>query len=239
MFSQNNTNANPPGGFPAGAVAATVHSPADLSLARRARRQEADFLELRVDAFARDPAALEKLAAAAPKLPLPLIITVRHPREGGAGRLSARERARLFHRFLPHAAGIDVELRSARELAGVLDAARSQGVRVILSHHDFQKTPSPEKLRELAKTARSLRADIFKVAALARTPRDLADLLDFLAREASPLAVMAMGERFGPVSRLLFAHAGSVLNYGFLSRGNASGQWPAKLLKQRIAELAG
>lgn len=223
--------------FP-GAVAATVHSPGSLALARRTRPGEADFLELRADAFARDPAALAALLRAAPKLPLPFILTVRHPREGGAAAaLSPRERRELFTSLLPHAAMIDIELRSAAELAGILEKARAQGAGIILSHHDFQKTPSLEKLRALAHQARRAGADIFKLAAAAHTPADLATLLTFLTRAKQPLSVMAMGKTFGKISRLLFAQSGSVLNYGFLDRANASGQWPAKLLKKRIAEL--
>jgi 3-dehydroquinate dehydratase-1 len=47
---------------------------------------------------------------------------------------------------------------------------------------------------------------------------------------------MGMGA-LGKVSRLVFAEAGSVLNYGYLDRPNASGQWEATLLKQRLKEL--
>lgn len=226
------TNAKPP----PGAVVATVHSPASLALARRVKAGDADFLELRVDAFTRDPAALLR---AAPALPLPLIITVRHPREGGAAELSARERRGLFTQFLPHAAMVDVELRAARGLEDFLKKARGQNVHVVLSHHDFRHTPKVGKLRALAEKARESGADIFKVAATAQTPRDLATLLDFLTSEKMPVAVMAMGERFGKISRLLFARCGSVLNYGYLDQANASGQWPAKLLFKRIAELTG
>ena len=50
------------------------------------------------------------------------------------------------------------------------------------------------------------------------------------------LSVMGMG-RFGKISRLLFAQAGSVLNYGFLHSPQVTGQWPARLLKKRIEEL--
>ena len=83
------------------------------------------------------------------------------------------------------------------------------------------------------------RADIFKIAALAANPSDVATLLALLAKPAPiPLSVMGMG-RFGRVSRLLFAQAGSVLNYGYLDKPNASGQWEATLLKKRIGELAG
>ncbi len=41
----------------------------------------------------------------------------------------------------------------------------------------------------------------------------------------------------GKVSRLLFAAAGSVLNYGYLDRPQVAGQWEATVLKQRLREL--
>ena len=53
-------------------------------------------------------------------------------------------------------------------------------------------------------------------------------------KQPLPLSVMGMG-RFGKISRLLFAQAGSVLNYGYLDRPNASGQWEATSLKKRLA----
>ncbi len=59
----------------------------------------------------------------------------------------------------------------------------------------------------------------------------------FGKKQPLPLSVMGMG-RFGKISRLLLAQAGSILNYGYLDRPNASGQWEARLLKCRLAELA-
>src|SRR5438105_15939035 len=88
-------------------VVATVHSLAGLAAARRLRPGEVDFLELRVDAFAR-AGETARLLRAAPALSLPRIITVRHPREGGATALSTRARRELFEQFLPHAAMIDI-----------------------------------------------------------------------------------------------------------------------------------
>ena len=224
-------------------IVATVHSPASLAAARRLRAEDGvDFLELRVDAFAQNP---DLLLRATLELSLPLIVTVRDPHEGGATRdLTAKKRRELFEKFLPHAALVDVELRAVlkKELAPVLDAARANGVQLILSHHDFKKTPPLVRLTDLTRQAWNAGADIFKVATMAANPRHLATLLDFLTRRESKqrpaLAVMAMG-RFGKISRLLFAQCGSVLNYGFLDAANASGQWPARLLKKRIEELGG
>jgi 3-dehydroquinate dehydratase-1 len=63
-------------------------------------------------------------------------------------------------------------------------------------------------------------------------------LARFLLRHPGvPISVMGMGE-YGKLSRLLLARAGSVLNYGYLDVVQVPGQWPAPLLKERLAELA-
>lgn len=212
----------------------TVHSPESLASAQRISPAALDLLELRVDAFAPDPRAL---LAAAPKLKLPLIVTVRHPSEGGANSLSPLQRRELFREFLPIARFIDVELRSLDALADVVAAARAQGTHVIVSTHDFRRTPLTAELRRRAIHARRAGADVFKVATLTRTPADLGRLIALFAqRPPLPLSVMGMGP-LGKVSRLLFARLGSLLNYGYLHRPNADGQWEARELKTRLREL--
>jgi 3-dehydroquinate dehydratase I len=203
--------------------------------ALRLRAGIVDLLELRVDHFADDPAPLLR---AAPRLAAPLIVTVRHPAEGGQNALATARRRELYAQFLPFAACIDVELRSAKRLAATIAAARAAGVLVILSAHDFRATPSVSALREFEVCAYSAGADLCKIATRADTPAALDRLLTLFAKPPPlPLAVMAMG-RFGKISRLLFAQAGSVLNYGYLAAGNAPGQWPAARLRELLAELA-
>ena len=217
-----------------GAIVGTVHSPASLRAARRLGSGVVDWLELRVDHFADAPAPLRK---AAPKFPLPLIVTARHPSEGGRHDLGFPRRRELYAEFLPWAAAIDVELRSVRALAGVMDAARTRGAQIIVSFHDFRATPSAARLREIVQRALAAGADVVKIAARAETCGDLQRLLGLFAEKSPcPLSVMAMG-RFGKVSRLLFAQAGSVLNYAYLGAANASGQWSAPDFRKRLAEL--
>jgi 3-dehydroquinate dehydratase-1 len=215
-------------------VVAAVHSPGALRCALEIQPGEVDFLEIRVDNFADDPATL---LATLPRLRVPLIVTVRHPAEGGAHDLRYPSRRELFLQFLPYAALIDVELRSFRALADVLGAASRAGVKVIASVHHFHSIPQPAILQRSIREAHRSGADICKFAALADTPLALARLLSIVsAKQPLPLSVMGMG-RFGKISRLLLAQAGSVLNYGYLDRPNASGQWEARLLKSRLAEL--
>ncbi|MEI6350090.1 MAG: type I 3-dehydroquinate dehydratase [Verrucomicrobiota bacterium] len=229
--------------FP-GAVVGTIHTPQALAAALELRPKAVDFLELRVDAFASFD--LERLESEIGRLPAPLLVTVRHPKEGGANQLGLSQRRALFKRFLPHATLIDVELRSAGELSDILAEAREQRIATVLSHHDFRTTPSIKRLQALAQAASRTGCTVFKVATVASSPKALAVLMEFLASHrpvprsrALPgmaLAVMGMGE-FGKISRLALGRAGSVLNYGYLDKPQVSGQWPAELLKQRLLEL--
>jgi 3-dehydroquinate dehydratase I len=213
---------------------AAVHSDGALRRALDLQPGEVDFLEIRVDNFALDPApVLEAL----PKLRVPLLITVRHPMEGGANRLNFAQRIELFAQFLPRATLIDVELRSWEGLSETIAAARQAGVKVIASTHDFNAMPPAVHLQQIIRRADKLGADICKIAAVASNPGALSRLLLLMAaRQPLPLSVMGMG-KFGKISRLLLAQAGSVLNYGYLDTPNASGQWEATVLKQRLAEL--
>ena len=214
-------------------VVGTIHSEACLAAALRLDARALDYFEIRVDSFiGREEELLRKL----PKLKLPLIVTVRHPGEGGAHPLTTTQRRNLFKKFLPHAALADIELRSAGSLADVIEWTQERGGRIILSHHNFRNTPSSARLSILSEIARKAGADIFKVATTASTLADITRLLEFQRGQKKPISLMGMGN-YGKVSRLLFAQAGSVLNYGFLGSAQVPGQWPAVVLKQRIREL--
>lgn len=218
------------------AVVGTVHSTTSLGAARKIHTVSCDWLELRVDNFFPD---VEELRRAAPKMRPPRIVTVRHASEGGgAAGMPVRQRRALYRDFLEVAGLVDVELRQAGPMREVIREAKEAEVGVILSYHNFRGMPSLESLCELARRAEAAGGDIFKVAAMAEGPRELATLIEFLANERGrmPLAVMGMG-RYGKISRLALAQAGSCLNYGYLGEANASGQWPVELLKARIAEV--
>jgi len=215
-------------------VVGTIHSTAGLRQALKLKPEALDLLEIRVDAFAE---ATDQLLGSVTKLTIPLILTIRHPLEGAIHPMATARRRELFHQFLPLAAFIDVELRSVKTLTPIIEEARSRGIGVILSHHDFKRTPAQQRLQELAEDAHHLRADLFKLATTTTTPSDLVTLLAFLAHEKRiPLSVMGMG-RFGKISRLLLAQSGSRLNYGFLDKAQVPGQWSASLLKARLSEL--
>jgi 3-dehydroquinate dehydratase-1 len=218
-----------------GGIVGAVHSPASLRAARRLPSGVVDLLELRVDHFAEDPAPLLRAAG---RLKSPIIVTVRHPAEGGQHGLTAARRRELFAQFLPVAAAIDVELRSVGALGDILGEAAQRGIVRIISAHDFRTTPSSARLRATVRAAVAAGADVVKIAARADRCADVQRLLTLFSEKFPvPLSLMGMG-RLGKGSRLLFAQAGSVLNYAYLGTANASGQWSAREFRDLLTQLA-
>ena len=216
-------------------VVGTVHSKSALEEATTLSPGDVDCLEIRVDHFLSDP---DSLLASASQLPFPKIVTVRRGDEGGASlELDDRTRSRLFEQFLPIADWIDVELASSKNLPETLRTAEARNVGVIISNHHFDRTPPLELLKDDLERARGAGANIVKIAALTAEKGDLTRLLELFSSSGVAMSVMGMG-RYGKLSRLLFATLGSRLNYGYLGEAQVSGQWPARLLKQRLAELA-
>ena len=199
-----------------------------------ALEQECDFVELRLDSLALPSADVHALAA---KLPVPRLITARDPAEGGHGNLSLAARQTLLEDHLDLATLMDVELRNAMELQGVINKATTRKVSVIGSFHDFTATPNDDVLKGAVDFGLQLKLDAVKIATTLQGPEDLARLIKIVSAEKRiPLSVMGMGP-LGRVSRVTLARCGSILNYGYLGESNAPGQWPARRLKELLKEV--
>jgi len=213
-------------------IVGVILSRADLRRAQRMRRAP-DFFELRLDALL---PCLDEVRRSAARLPAPLIITARHPLEGGANRLSAAKRRALLLEFLPRARYIDVELRSVPAFRSVLETAARANIKVIISFHDFHMAPDAPQLDRLAGRAHSLGAALFKVAVRTDTRAQLDTLLHFFDRNRRAQKIAAMGiGRLGRASRLELARRGSVLNYGHLGSQAVAGQLSLDELRRLAA----
>ena len=202
-------------------VVAVIASRADLRLARQLRNPP-DLFELRLDHFSGRVADLE---SGLWTLEAPLVVTARHPREGGANNLSAQKRTELLLRFLPWARYVDVELRSVNTLRPLLACARRENVGLIISFHDLSSTPTARQLHLKARAAKSCGADIFKIATRTDSAAELDRLLDFVTNCHVDLAVSAMGiGKLAAKSRRELIQAGSVLNYAHLGQATIAGQ---------------
>ena len=210
-------------------VVGVIASGADLDCALQMRTPP-DLFELRLDRLAD---IIEQLENKLSRLRAPLIITARHPQEGGAKKLTLGQRRDLLTRFLPYAEYVDVELRSAFALRSLLGLAQEKRVRRIISFHNFRSTPPLRVLAAKADAARAHGANIFKAATRTDTPNQLARLLQLVATEVVDLPVSAMGiGNLGAISRVLLARAGSVLVYASITaRSDLEGQLSLEQLR--------
>lgn len=198
-----------------------------------------DIAEIRLDLLAAEPGG----EAAEPwrhlRGRIPLLFTARRGEEGGALALTETARADMLAGVLDDACLIDIEVASIPAMAGLIAELGKRRLPWIASWHDFEKLPETPVLEDAAARALASGAAAFKAAARLRDPADLARLADFqLADHGLPAATMGMGP-LAPVSRLLCAQCGSVLNYGYLGETpTAPGQWDAGSLRQAIRRLA-
>ena len=173
---------------------------------------------------------------------IPLVFTCRAEHEGGqriartaagiADLLEEVSRARV-------ADIVDYELANApADIARVRAATRAAGVQLILSHHDFVRTPPPAALHATLDDARRAGADIAKLAAM---PRDLDDVLVLLGvtlearrRLSIPLIAMSMGA-YGALSRMIGGVFGSALTFAVGQASSAPGQLPIEDLRAVLA----
>lgn len=193
-----------------------------------------DLVELRVDALPESLSAEEILAHPMPK---PVLVTIRHESEGGLRHIPEPRRRELAGQLLPFAAAIDWEIAKLPGATELVKAAHEQGVCVIASAHDFDRTPPWQPMFARSNEAREMGADIVKFAFRLNTGDDLLSGIRLLRANRAPLAVMGMGA-LGAVSRLIYAQYGSRLVYGYLGdTPTAPGQWPAALCSQVLSTL--
>jgi len=209
-------------------IVGIIMSSASLDFAIRMRKTP-DLFELRLDHLV---PMVDELENKLSRLRAPLIITARHPQEGGTNKLSTRQRRDLLFRFLRRAHYVDVELRSASALNPLLKLARRRKIRRMISFHDLKSTPDSRRLRVKARAAKAHGADIFKVATRTDTPAQLARLLAFVTKKDVDLAVSAMGiGKLGAISRVLLSRAGSILVYASLRDSDIEGQMSLEQLR--------
>ena len=207
------------------------HCPQMAEQIAQATRLGADMVELRLDHL-RDPDldAIHALMSRAGQFAVGVIVTCRLAEEGGNFTGSEEHRVKLFEvAALVGGDYVDVESaawrRSAllRERIDALRQARdpSRPLKLILSRHDFEKTP-PDLSNILEDIAREP-CDVVKLATKAESIVDSLRVLDALRESAAkrPTIALAMGEA-GLLSRVLAGKFGALLTFASLETGQES-----------------
>ena len=219
-------------------VVASVNTPEDIPAAIACSDTTADIIEWRLDGL--QALTTEEIHSAITACPLPPLLTARRHDEGGfAPWESESVRMQALQAHVRTGRWIDIESRSLAESRKWQMACKDwcqDGAGLLVSMHDFERIPTAAALAKAASEANSCGATIFKVAGTAHTLDDVSALgTVFHLAAPARLSVMAMG-KFGRASRLLFATAGSVFNYGYLRAASVPGQWPAAGLMQALRD---
>ncbi|NPB07200.1 MAG: type I 3-dehydroquinate dehydratase [Aquificae bacterium] len=199
---------------------------------RKAKALGADLIELRVDLF-NDPSlpAVKKKLELVKKEGLGTILTVRAPEEGGR---ELPNRGELIRELGPLSDYTDLELRRRSELVVYGPLIRQAGKKLIVSYHDFERTPPSWILKELFREGKRY-GGIPKVAVKANGLEDAARLLCVAREVPGEKIAIAMGQE-GVVTRVAGFAFGSVISYASLDKATAPGQLPLEELV-RLREL--
>lgn len=195
-----------------------------------------DIIELRLDEmWPVDDWWMDKCASLE-SLGYPVILTIRAENEGGRWKGSIEERIAILTRALPSISAVDIELSNGVS-SKIREHARKQGVKLLISFHDFDRTPPIDELRSRVSEARAKSVDIIKIATMVNSTQDIAVLssLTIEASKDSPICVIGMGSH-GVSTRLSLPAIGSALAYGYLDKPSAPGQLPCSMLCQRLRE---
>jgi len=219
-----------------------------LAEAAHVAAKQPDLLEWRVDYFESiaDTAAVIELAGRIKQAAagIPLLFTRRSSKEGGEKiPLSEDEIVNLYRAVCEsgHVELVDFEMgNDAAHVRQVRDMSRARGIKLILSFHDFQRTPPLEVLNQRFARAEELGADVAKVAVMPRGMEDVLTLLSATLQSSQKLGIpvvsMSMGG-LGSVTRLCGWTFGSAMTFAIGQGSSAPGQMPIEDLDVALAVL--
>ena len=121
--------------------------------------------------------------------------------------------------------------------------AKEKGVTIVMSSHDFQKTPPYEELVQRLLGMKQRGADVVKLACMPQCAHDVLTLLQATEHVKTlypdePLITMSMGQ-MGVISRISGEVFGSAMTFGAAKNASAPGQLDIATLQQMLQVLHG
>lgn len=221
-----------------------------LSQARRLTELPVDVAEWRadwMDNITDDREVLDVLEALSNCLgDMPLLMTFRTKAEGGEAFISSSAYEHLYHLAIQSGRVdmIDIELMCLENhkdsIGNLISEAHNKGVCVVMSNHDFQKTPDKAEILNRLRRMEQLEADILKIAVMPDNKKDVLTLLgateEMTSETERPLVTMSMGG-LGLISRLSGEIFGSAMTFGSAGQASAPGQIEVKKLREILTEM--
>lgn len=209
-----------------------------------AANSDADLAEFRIDLlnFASDSKQVIALGQELRQIlaTKPIIATIRTHNEGGKLTINDADYGKTYQAYLnqpqPFMDMLDVEMfRNQQVVKNTVKLAHDKKVLIVMSNHDFQKTPSEDEIVKRLLKQDELGADILKIAVMPQSKQDVFTLMNATLKVSQqskkPLLTMSMG-KLGTISRIATANMGGSFSFGMIGEASAPGQIDVTQLKQ-------
>ncbi|HHP8762756.1 TPA: type I 3-dehydroquinate dehydratase [Acinetobacter baumannii] len=207
-----------------------------------ANTADADLAEFRIDllSFASDTKQVIALGHELKKIlgNKPMIATIRTKNEGSQLEISDADYGKTYQAYLknPFMDWLDVEIfRDQKVVSEIVQKAHQKKVLVVMSNHDFQKTPSQDEIEKRLLKQDQMGADVLKIAVMPKSKQDVFTLMNATLKVSQqttkPLLTMSMGQ-LGTISRVATANMGGSYSFGMIGQASAPGQIDVTKLKQ-------
>lgn len=173
----------------------------------------------------------------------PLIFTFRTKQEGGEKQISFEDYSDLILQAAKsgYIDIVDLELFITDNLEELIQELKKESVAVIVSSHDFKKTPSRAELLLRLQKMDTIGADILKIAVMPHNNKDVLTLLEVTnemkdLHTRKPMITMAM-EKVGVISRITGEIFGSDITFGAAGQASAPGQITVNHLRKMLKDI--
>lgn len=195
--------------------------------------KKSDYVEIRFDFLKIEdiPQTLELVKKDLKRI----VCTLRPKTEGGKFPGNEKERIaiiKLIAEYNPYL--LDIEFFTIKKNASLAKYLKSTKTKLLISWHDFKKTPSSsdlqKKIKEMSKFSNYL-----KIISTAKSTDDSTRMLELYSKKGkNTLISFAMGD-FGRISRILCLYLGSPYTYVSLGKAVAPGQFSVDEVKKITA----
>lgn len=213
-------------------VSIAEKTPKKLDLVLKKALKKSDYAELRLDFLKpiQIPDALELVK----KKMRSCVCTLRPSSEGGKFEGTEKERISIlkliaeYHPFL-----LDVEFETISKNKNLHNYIKKTKTDVLVSWHDFKKTPDSSALKKRLRQMRKF-SKYIKIVTSAKNQNDSSNILSlYNDSKNTNLIAFSMGD-FGKTSRILCLYLGSPFTYVSLGKPIAPGQFSIDQLKRIV-----
>lgn len=171
----------------------------------------------------------------------PIIFTLRIKEEGGQIKIPQENRIHIITEVIKsnEIDFVDIEFINDVEFINtVMDCAKKNDVKVIISNHNFLTTPSKEEIYDILVNMQNLNCDVVKIAFMPNTIDDVVSQIfasnEFSKKYKDMLLISISMAKLGLITRIAAEVFGSCLTFCAGSDISASGQISISELRKGI-----